>query len=134
MAVPLDPRHPNELDGVPVTTSSSAPGQALEPASSGSGLEASTWGALMGLAVLLFVAGVYLGLGVSGVVPSAIGHSEVAYAVPFLLTVLGGALLVHAYENWYQHPDGPGGRAKRRDRLRNLPSFQVHPPRTKGDR
>lgn len=82
----------------------------------------------MCLGVLLFLAGVYFALGLSGTVTTPLGRSVALYPVPFALTIAGGALTVYANEAWYQHPDGPGGRRRRRERLRNLPSLEVYRP------
>jgi hypothetical protein len=96
-------------------------------------MDPNSWLALLALGVLLFLGGIYLGLGVSGKVPSAIGHAGIAVAIPFLLTVAGGALAVYAYEAWYEHGEGPGGRRRRSQGLKDMPSFEVFtPPRQRG--
>ncbi|HEV2316330.1 MAG TPA: hypothetical protein VGV89_01980 [Thermoplasmata archaeon] len=83
--------------------------------------------------MLLFLGGIYLGLGVSGKVPSAIGHSGPILVLPFVLTVAGGALAVYAYEAWYENTEGPGGKRRRSEGLKDMPSFEIfHPPRERG--
>jgi uncharacterized membrane protein YedE/YeeE len=91
-------------------------------------LDAKSWLALMLLGAALFLGGVYLGFAASGKVASALGKSGIAIYLPYVLTIVGGALSVYAYEAWYQHPDGPGGRRRRRETLKNMPSFVVYPP------
>jgi hypothetical protein len=93
-------------------------------------LDASTWGALLVLGLILFLGGVYLGFGAAGYVPSSIrGYAFAAY-LPFALTIPGGALAAYAYEEWYQARKraSPSARARA---LRDLPSFEhfVPPPR-----
>ena len=92
-------------------------------------LDASSWLLLMLLGILLFAGGVYLGLGVAGTIPSAAHGLPYGPLWPFALTIPGGALAMYAYEAWYQHPDGPGGRQRRDRALRDLPSFEIHRPR-----
>jgi hypothetical protein len=90
--------------------------------------EARTWLALMVLGLLLFAGGVYVALGVEGVLPSAARGLPAGVYLPFALTIPGGALAMYSYEAWYQHPDGPGGRERRRRSLHALPSFEIHAP------
>lgn len=116
MAAPR-PEVPHELytpDGAPI-----------RPAE---GPDASTWLALVVLGALLFAGGVVIGLALAGTIPSALGHNPWAVPAPFALTVAGGALAMYCYERWHQHPDGPGGKQRRRGAVEAMPSFTVFSP------
>ena len=92
-------------------------------------IDSSTWLALLLLGILLFTAGVYLGLGISGAVPSALPHTTWAELVPFALTISGGVLGMYSYEEWYQSSGGAGGKGRRIRHLKDIPSFEVFDPK-----
>ena len=104
-------------------------GQPIAEARPSSPLPAGTWLVLVALGVLLFAGGVYLGLAVSGVVHSALPKNPFVGYVPYVLTIVGGALAMYSYEGWYQHPDGPGGKQRRESALKDIPSYEVYGPR-----
>lgn len=92
-------------------------------------IDSSTWFALLLLGILLFAAGVYLGLGISGAVPSALPHTTWAEVVPFALTISGGVLGMYSYEEWYQSSGGAGGKGRRIRHLKDIPSFEIFDPK-----
>ncbi|MHB8351163.1 MAG: hypothetical protein ACYDFT_00465 [Thermoplasmata archaeon] len=90
--------------------------------------DASTWLALFVLGVLLFAGGVYFGLGVGGLLQTALPQGGWSDAVPFVLTIGGGVLGSYAYEEWYQHSGGSSGKGRRVRTLKDIPSFEIIRP------
>ncbi len=126
-------RRPTGPDRGPPRVVVPSAGGALPPRRPASRFDGGTWFALMALGLLLFAGGVYLAFGLTHLfgITTRLPSSGPLSFLPYVLTIVGGALATYAYEEWYQSPEHGGGRDGRGS-ARTMPSYEHYLPPPRG--